>query len=375
MSVFDRYLFRNLLIATLLTAATLTAVIFLAQSLQFLELIMNSGASISTFWLLTLLAIPRFFEIIVPVALMAATVFVYNRMSIDSELVIMRATGMAPVRMARPALILAIFVTAGLSLTSLWIVPQTEMDMDATRTMLKSQYSTLMFREGIFNPVRPGLTVFIRDRRPDGQLRGLIIHDSRKKNAPPITVVAKRGEVVSTSAGQQFIVYDGTRQDIDPGTRTLNTLSFARYTIDLPTESASVANRWREPSQRSFIELLHPDLSNPDDVRFRRAFVVEANRRLVSPLLAPAYTILALAFLLLGPVDRRGQSWRVVLAIGAVVVIQGFYMAALSMARESDVGLVLMYAFVFLPLAGGLAILNEGGTIMAWRHGGRVRSA
>ncbi|HTK85797.1 MAG TPA: LptF/LptG family permease [Patescibacteria group bacterium] len=368
MTVFDRYLFRNLFIATLLTSATLTAIIFLAQSLQFLELIMNSGASIATFWLLTFLAIPRFFEIIVPVALMAATVFVYNRMSVDSELVAVRASGAAPLQMARPALVLAVLVTIMLAVTSMWIVPASESDMDATRVMIKSQYSTMMFREGIFNPIRPGLTAFIRSRQPDGQLAGIIIHDGRKKTPNPVTVIAKRGEVVATPQGQQILVYDGSRQDINPSNGTLNRLDFERYTIDLPTEAAAVSNRWREPSQRSFFELFHPDINSADDMRFRRSFIVEINRRVVSPLLALSYTALALAFLLLGPVDRRGQNWRVVLAIASVVAIQGFYMAAYSIAKHSNIGLFLMYVFVLIPLAAGLAMLRDADMIWGWKR-------
>jgi lipopolysaccharide export system permease protein len=360
MTVFDRYLFRNLLIATLLTTATLTAIIFLAQSLQFLELIMNSGASIATFWLLTFLAIPRFFEIIVPVALMAATVFIYNRMSVDSELIAMRASGAAPMRTARPALMLAVLVTIALSVTTMWVVPRSETDMSATRLMIKSHYSTMMFREGIFNSIRPNLTAFVRSRQLNGQLAGIIIHDSRKKGANPSTVIAKRGEVVATPQGQQILVYDGSRQDLNPANGTLNRLDFERYTIDIPTEAATVSNRWREPSQRSFSELFHPDATNADDVRFQRSFVVEINRRLVSPLLALTYTVLALTFLLLGPIDRRGQNWRVILAIASVVVIQGFYMAAYSFARQSNVGLVLMYVFVLMPQATCLFLLRDG---------------
>ncbi len=363
MTVFDRYLFRNLFIATLLTTATLTAIIFLAQSLQFLELIMNSGASIATFWLLTFLAIPRFFEIIVPVALMAATVFVYNRMSVDSELVAVRASGAAPLQIARPALVLAVLITITLAMTSMWVVPESESDMDATRVMIKSQYSTMLFHEGIFNPIRPKLTAFIRSRQPDGQLAGIIIHDSRKKGANPVTVIAKRGEVVATPQGQKILVYDGSRQDINPANGTLNRLDFERYTIDLPTEAAAVSNRWREPSQRSFFELFHPDKNNADDVRFQRSFIVEINRRLVSPLLAMSYTVLALAFLLLGPVDRRGQNWRVILAIASVVVIQGLYMAAYSFAKQSNGGLVLMYVFVLTPLSAGLALLRDSSAV------------
>jgi lipopolysaccharide export system permease protein len=89
--------------------------------------------------------------------------------------------------------------------------------------------------------------------------------------------------------------------------------------------------------------------------------VIEVNRRLVSPLLAPAYTILALAFLLLGRFDRRGQSWRIISSIASVVVIQGFYMASLNLARRSDLGLAMMYGFVLLPLLGGLFMLGQAG--------------
>ena len=84
--LFDRYLLRHLLLATIFVAVSLAAVIMLTQSLRFLELIINSGASGLSFFTLNFLALPRFFEVILPIALMIATVFTYNRMSADSEL-------------------------------------------------------------------------------------------------------------------------------------------------------------------------------------------------------------------------------------------------------------------------------------------------
>lgn len=204
MKIFERYLFRQLFIAVLFTGTVLTAIVFLTQSLQFLELVMNSGASSGTFWLLTALALPRFLEIIMPIALMASVVFVYNRMTMNSELVVMRATGTSPGRLARPAIYLSIAMTIVLWITSIWLSPMTQSSMDTLRTAVKSQFSTLLFHEGIFNPVRPGLTVFIRDRASNGDLHGLIIYDSRKKATTPVVVVAKRGEIVLTPKANKF---------------------------------------------------------------------------------------------------------------------------------------------------------------------------
>ncbi|HEY8191483.1 MAG TPA: LPS export ABC transporter permease LptF [Alphaproteobacteria bacterium] len=359
MQIFDRYLFRNLLIATVFTAVTLTCLILLTQSLKFLELIINAGASGTAFWILTLMALPRFFEIIMPVALMAATIFIYNRMATDSELIVMRATGSAPLRLARPALLLSLLMALALLCVTVWVAPASQRGMNQFRQVIKAQYSTLLFREGVFNAVRPGLTVFIRERASDGRLHGVVIHDSRPETKTPATVMAKSGIVVATAEGQQVLVYDGSRQSLNPDTRALERLNFERYTIDLPEGSGPVRERWREPDERSFAELLRPDLTNLRDKESRDDFKLEIQRRLISPFLAPAYTVLALLFLLLGPVSRRAQPWRIVMAIGAVIAMQGLFLATISLSRQSAWGIVLMYLTVFLPLAGGLFLLSE----------------
>jgi lipopolysaccharide export system permease protein len=111
MKIFDFYIFKNVGIATIFVTLCLSAIIFLTQSLRFLELVIEAGASSTSFWILTLLALPRFFEVLVPIAFMGAVLFVYNRMSIDSELVVIRATGKSPLSLAKPVLILSIFMT------------------------------------------------------------------------------------------------------------------------------------------------------------------------------------------------------------------------------------------------------------------------
>lgn len=177
--VFNRYLFKGLGIATVFIAVTLAMIIFLTQSLRFLELIIDSGASGAAFLLLTLLALPRFFEIILPIALMAAILFVYNRMTIDSELVVMKATGASPQVLARPALLLSAIIMVILLVMTSWLGPVTLSNMQHLRQVIKAQYSTLLVREGVFNPLGEGLTVFVRDRNAAGELEGLMIYDSR----------------------------------------------------------------------------------------------------------------------------------------------------------------------------------------------------
>lgn len=367
MRLFDRYIFRQLLIATIFIAVILAAVILLTQSMRFLELVIDAGASGFMFWVLTFLALPRFFEVLLPVSLMAATVFVYNKMLIDSEIVVMRGAGASPLSLARPALYLSFFITALLLVMTMWLAPLSHASMQHTRQVVKAQYSALLFREGVFNRAGDGLTVYVRDRLPGGELQGLMIHDSRDKAAPPVTIMAKKGVIVSTDEGQRVVVFEGARQDFNNKNGTLNRLAFDRYTIDLPDDSGSVRQRWPEPDERTFRELLSPDPDSARDRESKRDFMVEAHRRVISPLLAPAFCVIALSFLLLGPVKRGGYGRRISFAMIGVIVIQGLYLGAYNMSRQSDWGLVIMYLLVLLPLAAGLFSLSAHGETLRQR--------
>jgi lipopolysaccharide export system permease protein len=358
--IFDRYLFKSLTLATVFTALTLAMIILLTQSLRFLELVINSGASGTAFLILTTLALPRFFEVILPLALMISTVFIYNRMTTDSEIVVMRAAGRSPMRLARPALTLAMLVTFLLIGITSWLAPVSLASMQQMRQVIKAQYSALFFREGVFNNVGTNLTVYIRDRNDKGELEGIVIYDSRADQPQPVTIFAKRGVIVVSNDGQQVLVYDGSRQVFNPLTGVLDRLNFERYSIDLP-ESEAVRQRWREPEERTLVELLHPDLTIERDVDNTHEFVIEAHRRIVSPFLAMTFCVISLVSLLIGPIDRRGQNRRILLAVIGVVTLQGVYLGTYNLAVETVWGLVLMYALVFVPLAGGLLLLSPYG--------------
>jgi lipopolysaccharide export system permease protein len=352
-------MFKNLLIATIFVTITLAAIILLTQSLRFLELVINSGASSVSFWVLTFLALPRFFEIILPIAIMSATVFIYNKMSLDNELVVMRSIGSSPMSLARPAIILSIITTILLLVMTTYVGPKSLSNMQHMRQVIKAQYSSFLFQQGVFNSVVPGLTIYIRERTSGSALKGLMIHDNRKTTQHPVTIIAKNGVLVITDEGQQVLVSDGSRHEYNSENMTLSRLDFDRYSIDLPDGSGPVRQRWREPDERSFWELLNPDMENSRDVESKRDFTVEIHRRIVSPFLAPAFVMLSLVFLLLGPTERRGQGWRIAMIVVGTVIIQGLYLGAFNLSRQSDLGLILMYALTFIPIAVSSFMLSS----------------
>src|SRR5579875_1849548 len=108
----DRYLLRQLLLALIGVTGALVALIWLTQSLRFVELVVNRGLSLRVFLQLTGLLIPSFVAVILPITTFVVVQFLYQRLAGDRELTVMRAAGLSPYALSRPALGLIVVAVA-----------------------------------------------------------------------------------------------------------------------------------------------------------------------------------------------------------------------------------------------------------------------
>lgn len=351
-TILNRYIITHLFQATAIIAFILIGIVFLTQSIRFLELVVEVGASSSAFWFLTLLALPRFFEVIVPIAVMIAVLFIYHRLVADSELVIMRSAGLSSMQLARPALFFIGLVVVFLYIMAFYAGPKSASYMQYYRQVIKANATQLFFREGVFNTMGDGLMIYIRNKGEKGELSGLMIYDSRPKNDVPVTVLAEKGVLVSDPDGsREILVSDGQRQQYNPQTQILNKLAFERYTVEIPEPEREVRQRWAEPDERTMWELIFPqDKGQPEYERAKKAFVAEANRRMTGPLLTLSFGCIALAFMLLGTVSRHGYTGRIIVAAVAGIFVQSFYLIAFDVAKQALWGNLLMYLIVLIPI-------------------------
>lgn len=350
MRIVDSYIFRHTLLATVFVTLVLAALVFLMQSLKFIDLVINSGASGFFIWLQTLLYLPSFFEVILPIGMVAGVLFIYNRLTMDSELIVLRALGFSPFRLARPALMLSVMLALTLFVTMGWVAPASKSEAMTLRQEIKAQMSSLIFREGIFNEAGSHLMVYIKERDNKGRLHGLVIHDSRDTSKPASTVIARTGVLVSTKSGQQVLVYDGSRQEVDAKTGIMRRLDFDQYTIDIPEEQKVQQERWKEPDERNTGALIvgMTDKTNETNAN-RRQLRVELQKRFLLPFLIPGFALIGLSLLLIGNHDRRGQNRKVLMAVSSVVFLEIMFLGSYNLAKQSSAGFPLMLVTVLVP--------------------------
>jgi len=356
MNRLDRYIIWQLFIGTVLITASLTCVVWLSQSLRFIDMIVNRGLSAKMFVFLTGLMMPNFLTIILPVSLFSITVFSYHRMIMDRELVVMRAAGIGQISLAKPAIILAVFVVAIGYALSTYLVPTSYARFRAMQWDIRYSFSHLLLREGTFNNASRGITIYVRGRTNDGQLLGILAHDERDEKRT-FTLMSERGAIVESDGGARVVMFNGSRQDFNKQTKQLSILYFDRYVFELSAPTTEGGIRHREPRERSMAELIHLDTTGLDDAAIGK-YHMEIHRRLVLPWSALGFVMIALSTLMSGSFSRRGESRRVILAVALAAGYQASLLAALNAAAKNEVFTPAIYGIAALPIIlGGLALL------------------
>ncbi len=369
MTLLDKYVLKQIGLATFVISIILIVIIFLIQSLRFLDIIIEAGASGNAFWILTLLALPRFFEVIVPISLMIATLFIYNKLINDSELIVMRSAGLSPLRLSFPALFFAGFITVCMYVNSGWVAPTSLMNMEQTMNVIKTQASSFLFKEGVFTNLSKKITAYIQHKQQNGTLEGILIYDKRKKDEPPITILAKRGSLlIDSDNNKRVIVYEGSRQQYFPDEKKLERLEFNRYILNFPKESDDLDIRGYEPEERTLPDLIfNRDDQNNKNPQFKRNLMAELHKRLTAPFMALTFASICLACLMSGTFDRRGISKRLLIAAITGICIQGMYLGSFNYAQKNTTGIAVMYLLAFLPFAASILYLKMMPTLNHFR--------
>jgi lipopolysaccharide export system permease protein len=341
----DIYIFRQLFLALIAVTGGLTALIWLTQSLRFVELVVNHGLSIFVFLHLTGLLVPSLCAVILPITTYVVIQFVYQRLAGDRELTVMRAAGLAPFALARPALVVALLSVFAGYVLNLWLVPDTLRAFREFQWEIRNSMAAFLIQEGVFTEVSPDLTVYVRSRDPDGTLRGILVDDARDKTSHA-TILAQRGRLVEGPEGPRVVLFDGSRQVIDHQTGRLNILSFEQNDIDLADNTRNDATRPADMSEVSLHALLHPHPQNPED---RPKWVAEAYKRLTTPLTALSYALVALLTVLTGAFRRYGGVVRPLASIGTVVGLLALELAFQNLAARHNALIPLMWLQAVVP--------------------------
>lgn len=367
MRILKRYIAKQIIVGFLLISMSLLAMLWLTQSLRFVEMVTRQGLPVYMFVQMTSLLMPRIFNILSPIALFVAVLFVYNRMITDRELVVMQSSGISPWKSAQATIVVGLLLSFFGIYVMNFCIPQAEQKFRALEWSVKNNLTQAVFREGEFTPLNETITVFIDKHESDGSVSGIFVSDESKPGIK-ITLTAEKGRMVQTPKGPRILFINGVRQEINKKTFKFNMLSFTRYTADFNSGSG-IKRKAQAAREKTFMQLIHASEDKtlaPQDVR---KYVVEGHRRILYPFLNIILGLIACTGLLISNFNRRGQIKIISIEIVCMILIVGNDLALTNLAGRSLYFVPALYANYFIPLLVCLYLLIFYNPFYFYRHG------
>lgn len=364
MSGFTRYILWQATGPLLLATLALTGIIWLTQALRLLDVIIAQGQGAGTYFFLTLLSIPSVLTLVLPISLFIGVLYSLHRLYSDSELVVMFSAGISRWGVAKPLLMLTALVSVAIMALSVYIAPAGLREVKKRLYEIRADFASAMIREGAFNNPINGLTVYVRNRKLNGTIEGILVHDNRDP-IEPVTYMAETGNMVFSNSGPRLVMFNGNiqRASKEDGETSLSLLYFDKYTYDLSQFASGTSTQYYEGRERYLTDLLWPD---PDDVyaaNYRPRLLAEAHDRLAGILYPFMLTFIALASLISAEFNRRGYAFRLgvaaVLALGARLVSLVLFSTTVTYT-EAAIGMYLFPLAICCVAAASISGLRVG---------------
>jgi lipopolysaccharide export system permease protein len=239
----DCYLFREMLAPFGLGVAVFTFVLLIARILKLVELVINRGVpALQTLKLFSCI-LPFFLEVTVPTAMLLAVLIALGRLSADSEIVALRASGVSLIQIARPIAVFVALTWAGTSLLSLYLRPWAQTTMNRTLYEIAKTRAAAGLTPQVFNDDFAKLVIYVDhiDPASDTLLRVVIADD--RDPAEQSTLFAQEGQLVPNEESSMLVLRlrSGSIHTFSREGSSYHKTEFAEYDVRLDLTDLSTA--------------------------------------------------------------------------------------------------------------------------------------
>lgn len=352
MGIIGRYIFRQTATALAMILITLTLIIWMTTALRQLSLMTSQGQSFLVFLKITALAMPNLIAVVAPVALLISALHTLNRLSGDSELIVLSASGATVWRVAKPYLALAAVVAAFVMATNAYIAPVAMRVLREYTIKVRTDLIGQVLQPGNFPSPEPGLTVHIAERAANGDLLGLMIHDERDKSQI-MTYLAEYAQFIKVSDDDsRLIMYNGHVHRANDKNRDVQIIVFDQNSFDLGQFGPKEGARDYKPRERTMDELLNPDTEDKYYKANAGKFRAELHDRLSNPLYSFLFMMIAVVHLGYPRTTRDSGLQAIFIAFAVCAALRVVSLTGVNMLAKNGAALVVVWGVPVIGIIG-----------------------
>ena len=323
MAKFDRYMLSQLLVLFGFFALVLVSIFWINRAVVLFDRLIGDGQTALVFLEFTALGLPKLISTVLPIATFAAAVYVTNRMTTDSELTVLQATGTSPWRLARPVLVFGIFVAVSSAILGNFLEPMAQAQLEEREREIAQNVTARLLTEGTFLHPSSQVTFYTRIIDADGVLRDVFLSD-RSDPEQGIIYTASEAYMVRNGEGTTLIMVDGMAQRLERNGLRLSTAKFADFSFDISslvrsdaTHNFSIRNTTTPGLLRDWAGIAERSGKSIG------AVAEEVHTRFAYPLFCIVAALVGFSTLLIGGFSRFGVWREIVIAFVLLIILDG----------------------------------------------------
>ncbi len=234
------YLIKEILPIFFISIIIFTTILLMDKILKLIELIVEKDANLSQIIMLLMFISPSFLIFTIPISFLCGTLLAFSRLSTDSEITALKASGISLYQLFYPVFILSIIFSLITSFMVLYGLQWGNRGFKAMLYIIAQSKADVEIKERVFNDTFDGLVVYV-DKIPidNKKMEGILIFDEREKDKM-ITVFAEEGFLVPNPRTQEIIfrLNNGNIHIYNQKTNVYQKIKFNSYDIKLELAKA-----------------------------------------------------------------------------------------------------------------------------------------
>ena len=306
-----RYFFMEFISLFTLILISTCVIVWIVQAVNYLDFVTEDGHAFSVYFTYSVLNIPKVIGRLIPLVFLISLLTTILQFEKNNELLVFWTSGLNKIRLVNLAFKISILITLFQLLLSLTISPSS---LNFARSILKSSSITLfssLVKEKKFNDTVKGLTVFVEEKKPNGEMLNVFLRDDTSSNAKSKTIIAKKGYIITKGvmpfvkvgvlSEQNFLVlFDGVIHT-EKMNNKINFLNFYKTEINLSYFDSKTTTypKIQENNTLSLLNCIKPFLDEGKTTLSEHQcrariddITAELNRRFGMPLYIPIISII-----------------------------------------------------------------------------------
>jgi lipopolysaccharide export system permease protein len=334
-SIIKRGILSEIIPAFIINLLVFTFILLMARVMSLADLVVRGGVSSRDIAWIFLLVLPKMLSMSIPMSALLAPLTTFLRMSADSEITVLKASGISLYQLLSPVLLFGLTACLITGFFNVYLTPLANLRFRTEILILAKARADLAIKEQVFVRDFPGLVIYVGQLRSAKDNMANIVINDRRLPGENTFIVAEEGLLDIDHQGGLllFRLINGVIDRMHENSRSVDSIFFDTYELkispgpEFDTEENSLVLGYSElPTNLLLPEAARlKGIENPTAIHYE----LEYHRRFAFPVAA---FLMALIGMPLGASFRtRGRNFGLIIAIIIFVLYYSAFTLGLSL--------------------------------------------